>query len=118
MGNTMATASRPFTVQLAPDKLWQAINPWFANWFSNADHDQIGLFNISLGNGDEDLERDILERAGSYGRQIGHLADAFEVLLDLVEAIDPARFAALPQAQKDVLAIAKGDIAAIRAIKA
>ena len=44
----MAQAPQPFQVRLAPDQLWQAINPWFAN----SSGDQFGLVNITLGHVD------------------------------------------------------------------
>ncbi|MER2605831.1 MAG: hypothetical protein ABTQ29_08385 [Siculibacillus sp.] len=47
---------------------------------------QVGLFNVYLGEaGAPELETDILARAGSYGRQIGRIVDALEVVLDLLE---------------------------------
>jgi hypothetical protein len=38
---------------------------------------QFGLINIDLGDtAESDLERKILDRVGSYGRQIGRIGDA------------------------------------------
>lgn len=105
--------SQPFQVSLAPEQLWQAINPWFAG----SSGDQLGLININLGQGDEKVERDILSDVGSYGRQIGHLGEALEVVIGVLLEIAPEKMAALPQTRKDRLAIALGDIAAIRQIK-
>lgn len=47
---------------------------------------QIGLFNVNLGSsGAPEIEADVLNRAGSYGRQIGRIADALEVVLDVLD---------------------------------
>ncbi len=105
--------SQPFQLSLAPQQLWQAINPWFAG----ARDDQFGLININLGEGDGSVERDLLADVGSYGRQIGHLAEALEVVVGVLHAIAPEKMAALPQIQRDRLAIALGDVAAVRQIK-
>jgi len=40
-------------------------------------------WSTSLGHHDETLEREILAQVGSYGRQIGHLAEAQEVVIAL-----------------------------------
>ena len=43
---------------------------------------QVGLVNINLGrSSDPELERQILEDIGSYGRQLGRLGDALRVLI-------------------------------------
>lgn len=58
----------------------QAINPW--QWMWNATGGQYGLVNINLGqSADPALERQILDEVGSYGRQIGRLADVLAILL-------------------------------------
>jgi hypothetical protein len=47
---------------------------------------QFGLFNINLGSsGDTALEQQMLTKVGSYGRQLGRLCDAVEVLLKKAE---------------------------------
>jgi hypothetical protein len=106
---------RPFQLEptgaglrLAPETLWQAINPWsFA--FTG---DQLGLVNISIGaTRHPDVEREILDEVASYGKQLGHIGDALEVLID---RLDPAP---LTQPEKDALAILKGELAAIRQVK-
>ena len=72
----------PFSVSLAPSKLTQTINPWTWN-FQGA---QFGLFNIDLGQSrDPALERTILDEVGSYGRQLGRIGDALEVILKHVD---------------------------------
>lgn len=101
--------TQPFQFQLAPDQLWQAINPW--NW--TIDGGQFGLVNICLGETKHpEVERAVLDEVGSYGRQLGHLGDALEVLIDHFEARD------LKQKERDALAILKGDLAKVREIKA
>jgi hypothetical protein len=59
----------------------QTINPW--TWFFNTSGSQVGLININLGHSSEpELEQRILDRVGSYGRQIGQIGDALGVLLN------------------------------------
>jgi len=106
--------ARPFQIspadglRLAPENLWQAINPWsFA--FTG---DQVGLLNINFGDTRHpDVEREILDQAASYGKQLGHIGDALEVLIDRVDQH------ALGQPEKDALAILKGELAEIRKVK-
>ena len=77
--------STPFQISLAPDQLWQAINPITA-YKQGA---QFGLINIDLGGAaDSDLERKILKTVGSYGRQLGRIGDALEVILKHVKLGD------------------------------
>jgi hypothetical protein len=58
----------------------QTINPW--TWVQNLFGNQFGLINIDLGkSSDPELERQILEDVGSYGRQLGQIGDALQVLL-------------------------------------
>ena len=61
----------------------QTINPW--TWYMSSVGSQFGLININMGkSSDPDLESQILEDVGSYGKQIGQLGDAIKVLLDHV----------------------------------
>ena len=72
-----------FKLPLSGDVI-QAINPW--NWFFNSEGGQFGLININLGkSGDPELEQRILDDVGSYGRQLGRIGEALEVLLDNVK---------------------------------
>ena len=101
--------STPFQISLAPDQLWQAINPITA-YQQGA---QFGLINIDLGAaGESDLERKLLDRVGSYGRQLGRIGDALEVILKHVKLGD------LKPDEQDALDILKGQIAAVRQAKA
>jgi hypothetical protein len=96
----------PFKVQLAPTDLAQRfLNGW-----------QIQLFNVHLGTSSNPaVEQRALERVGSYGRQIGHLAEALELVvrrLKLLESKD------LTREEKDVIQVFLGDVSTIRQIKA
>jgi hypothetical protein len=68
----------------------QTINPW--TWIFSPTGNRIGLINVDLGlSRSPEVEAEILARVGSYGRQIGRIGEAVEVLLRLVEAkCDPA----------------------------
>jgi len=56
----------------------QLISPW-ADWFSSS---QVGLININLGQSSApEVEQEILEDVGSYGRQLGRIGDALAVLI-------------------------------------
>jgi hypothetical protein len=101
--------SDPFQVSLAPQQLWQAINPWT---FS-LDNSQLGLVNIDLGQTpNPQAERGILNDVGSYGRQIGRIGDVLEVLLDHLKLKD------LDSAEKDAIDILRGQLAQVRQVKA
>jgi hypothetical protein len=100
--------SKPFQVSLAPDKLWQAINPW--TFYGQGA--QFGLVNIELGQTPRpDIEQKILEQVGSYGRQLGRIGDALEVLIDHV------KLDGLSDRERDALAILRGQLAEIRQVK-
>ena len=74
---------------------------------------QFGLINIDLGGAaDSDLERKLLDRVGSYGRQIGRIGDALEVILKHVKLGD------LKPEEQDALDILKGQLASVRQVKA
>jgi hypothetical protein len=71
------------------------------------------LFNIDLGQTPSpQTERTILNDVGSYGRQIGHIGDALEVILDHLKLKD------LEPAEKDAIDILRGQLAQVRRIKA
>jgi hypothetical protein len=93
-------------LQLAPSSLYQPILP---NWSFN-------LFSVNLGaSSDAAIEHEVLQNVGSYGKQLGHLAEALEVVikrLKLLEARD------LPQEELDALQVFLGDVSAARNIKA
>lgn len=100
------TFTMPLSWQLAPDSLTQPILP---NW-------QFHLFNINLGtSSNPSVEQKALEKVGSYGRQIGHLAEALELIVKKAKLLDSKD---LMQEEKDVLQVFLGDVSAIRQIKA
>lgn len=102
------TDMKTMQFSLAPEKLWQSINPWsFYNQGA-----QFGLINIDLGiTPRPDIEEDILEQVGSYGRQLGWMGDALEVLLNHVQLND------LDEKEQRAITIMKGRLAEIAQIK-
>ncbi|MDO9417276.1 hypothetical protein [Pararhizobium sp.] len=93
---------------IAPDQLWQAINPW--SFYQQGA--QFGLVNIALGQTPHpEIETEILDTVGSYGRQLGRIGDALEVLLRRVPV------ETLTKEEADVLAVLAGQLAEIRQIK-
>jgi hypothetical protein len=105
--NQEAAMSTPFS--LAPDQLWQAINPMTFNQQGA----QFGFINLDLGAaGESDLERKLLAQVGSYGRQLGRIGDALEVILKHVKLGD------LKPEEQDALDILKGQLATVRQVKA
>lgn len=57
----------------------QTINPW--SWMAKVMGNQFSLFTVNLGRSSApEVEADILENVGSYGRQLGRLSDVVEVL--------------------------------------
>ena len=100
--------SKPFQVSLAPDRLWQAINPW--SFYQQGA--QFGLGNIELGQTPRpDIEQAVLEKVGSYGRQLGRIGDAIEVLLDHV------KLDGLNDRERDAVTVLRGQLAEIRQVK-
>lgn len=97
-----------FQLSLAPQKLWQAINPW--TFYQQGA--QFGLVNIDLGQTPEpQVEQSILDQVGSYGRQLGRIGDALEVLINHVQ------LEGLSQDEKDALSELRGQLAAVRQVK-
>ncbi len=85
----------------------QFLAPLSFNWPLSGDVTQgfdwsgarFGLINIDLGfSNAPEVEREALRRVGSYGRQLGQIADALEVVLAHVK-IEPKS-----EHEKDVLA--------------
>ena len=72
-----------FRLPLSGDVL-QAINPW-SDMFK-AFGSQFGFININLGrSAAPEIEQDILNEVGSYGRQLGRMGEALAVLVDKIE---------------------------------
>jgi hypothetical protein len=104
-GNTMPSN---FQLSLAPQQLWQAINP-LTFYQPGA---RFGFINIDLGQTpNPEMEQAILDDVGSYGRQLGRIGDALEVILDHV------KMEGLKPAEQDALAILRGQLAEIRKVK-
>jgi len=92
-------------LQLAPTALSQPILP---NWSFN-------LFQVNLGaTSNAKVEQAVLEKVGSYGKQIGRLAEALEVVIHQLHLLDSAD---LSREDKDALQVFLGDVAAVRKIK-
>ena len=93
-------------LQLAPISLTQPILP---NWSFN-------LFSVNLGaTSNAKVEQQALEQVGSYGKQIGHLGEALEVVIQKLKLLESQD---LSQSDKDALRVFLGDVAAVRKIKA
>ena len=92
-------------LQLAPGNLNQPILP---NWSFN-------LFNVNLGaSTNASIEHEALQKVGSYGKQIGHLAEALELLIGKLKILQASD---LSQSEKDTLTVFLGDVAAVRKLK-
>jgi hypothetical protein len=93
-------------LQLAPGSLTQ---PILSNWSFN-------LFSVNLGaTSNAKVEQRVLEQVGSYGKQIGHLAEALEVVIQRLQLLDHTD---LSQDDKDAVQVFLGDVAAVRKLKA
>jgi hypothetical protein len=58
----------------------QNILPW--NWFTNFVGNRFSWFTVNLGRSSApEVEADILENVGSYGRQLGRISEVLEVLV-------------------------------------
>jgi hypothetical protein len=97
-----------FQLSLAPQQLWQAINPWTFNQQGA----QFGLINIDLGSTSQpQVEQAILDQVGSYGKQLGHIGDALDVL---IRHLDRSK---LNEADKDTIDVLAEQLAQIRRVK-
>lgn len=91
-------------VQFTPQHLYQSILP---NW-------EVSLFNIDVGSStNPEVEQKILNEVGSYGKQIGHLSDALEVVIKQLKLLDKD----LSEQERDAIQIFLGDVAKVRSIK-
>jgi hypothetical protein len=101
--------TKPFQLSLAPQELWQAINP--LTFYQQGA--RFGLINIDLGQTPHpEVEQAILAEVGSYGRQLGRIGDALEVLIK-----HALREEDLSQTEKDALDVLRGQLAAVRQVK-
>ncbi|MEZ5655206.1 MAG: hypothetical protein R3E04_04870 [Sphingobium sp.] len=102
------TEMKTMQFSLAPEKLWQAINPW--TLYQNGA--QFGIINISGGiTPRPDIEEDVLQEIGSYGRQLGWMGDVLEILMKRVPQDQ------LSVEEQESFAILEGKLAEIRKIK-
>lgn len=82
----------------------QTINPWTWAFSGNS----FALFNVNLGrSADPQIEEAVLDQVGSYGRQIGQLADALLVVLDRVDlgTLAPDQARAIERLRAQVVAV-------------
>lgn len=92
-------------LQMAPSSLYQPILP---NWSFN-------FLNVNAGvSSNASIEQAVLQNVGSYGKQIGHLAEALEVVIEKLKILDDK---SLTKEQKDALKVFLGDVAAVRQLK-
>jgi hypothetical protein len=92
-----------FRVGLAPDRLSQVINPW--SWTMG----NFNLFTVNLGqSSDPEFEAKVLDRVGSYGRQIGRIGEALAVVLAHMDrdSLQPQELAALRALERQLEEIA------------
>ncbi|HEX5394158.1 MAG TPA: hypothetical protein VFW68_12795 [Rhodocyclaceae bacterium] len=93
-------------LQWAPSSLNQPILP---NWSFN-------LFNVNLGvSSNAAVEQKTLQTVGSYGKQMGHLAEALELVIRKLALIESGD---LSQSEKKALQVFLDDVSAVRTIKA
>lgn len=101
----MGSFTLPLQWQLAPQTLHQ---PILSGW-------DVSLFKIDLGrSSDPTLEAQALAEVGSYGKQMGHLAEALEVLIERLKLLDHPEFS---KDDCDVLKTVLGDVVAVRRLK-
>ena len=84
VGNS-ANRLTPRTVNLPlSGNVTQAINPW--KWVFDWAGSTFSLNNVNLGrSSDPEMEQRILQEVGSYGRQIGRIGEAVQVLVDKLD---------------------------------
>lgn len=92
-----------FPVQFAPQNLYQSILP---NW-------QFNFVNLGASS-DARFEQAAIRRVGSYGKQIGHLAEALEVIIHRTGLLASKE---LSGKERDALQVFLGDASAIRLMK-
>ena len=72
------------------------------------------MFSVDLGHlSDPDVERALIDEVGSYGKQLGHLAEAREVVIDEFGLMGRA----LAPEKRDALQVFLADVAAARRLK-
>ena len=92
-------------IQWAPEHLNQAILP---GW-------NVSLFSVNLGEtSNADVEKAAIAQVGSYGKQIGHLSEALEVVIQSLGLLERAD---ISTRDKDALKVLLGDAATARRVK-
>jgi hypothetical protein len=74
----------------------QNILPW--NWFNNFTGNRFSWFTVNLGRSSApEVESDILDNVGSYGRQLGRIGEVLEVLVNKLprDTLTPDELAAV-----------------------
>lgn len=61
------------------------------------------------------MEHRVLDQVGSYGKQIGHLAEALEVVIQKLQLLERTD---LSQGDRDAVQVFLGEVAAVRKLKA
>ncbi len=106
----MSSPSKPnsYQISLAPEKLWQSINPW--SFYQQGA--RFGFVDFDLGQtAYPEVEQRVLDEVGSYGKQIGRIGDALDVLLRHVDLGE------LDRRERDVIEILQGQLAEVRQVK-
>ena len=97
---------RSFWPRLVPNWLSQSIN---RQLFQGA---TFGLINVELGSSaNPEVEQAILDEVGSYGRQLGRIGDALEILLRHVDHTK------LNDAERKVLQACEDQLTHVRLVK-
>lgn len=97
-------------VSLAPSSLSQSILPWtWAPQFTGLEFGQVTVYVGQSSN--PDMEREILDRVGSYGRQLGQIGDALAVIMKRID------LAGLGEEDQDAIDELKAQLAAVGRIK-
>ena len=79
-----APAPKTSTLVMPSGNVDQVIDPW--TLMLRMVGNQFGLININLGkSSDPDLEKEIIQDVGTYGKQLGQIGDALQVLINHVK---------------------------------
>jgi len=79
-----APTSKSTTLVMPSGNVDQVIDPW--TLMLRMVGNQFGLININLGkSSDPDLEKEIIQDVGTYGKQLGQIGDALQVLINHVK---------------------------------
>jgi hypothetical protein len=104
------SAWQSFQMPLSGD-VTQAINPW--SWTFRSATSQLGLVNINLGRScNPEVEQEVLDEVGSYGKQLGCIGDALAVLIKHVKLDE------LVPAERDAITKLRFQLEAIEQVKA